>query len=286
MIPSTPLRQHIINEMGTLASIDPASEITKRRDFIARYLLASGARSLVLGISGGQDSTLAGRLCQLAIDKLNAQHKGSPQYAFYAIRLPYGIQADEEDAQKSLAFIAPTHTLTINIKSSTDATVETVNTALASLPSTELQVSDFNKGNIKARQRMIAQYAIAGQVGGLVVGTDHAAEAITGFYTKHGDGAADLLPLSGLSKRQGAALLKELGAPSSTWEKTPTADLEEDRPALPDEQALGVRYSEIDDYLEGRPIADDIAQHIENMWHKTQHKRNMPATDRDQWWKK
>src|SRR5699024_11966016 len=91
-------------------------------------------------------------------------------------------------------------------------------------------VSDFNKGNIKARQRMIAQYPLASETGTLVVGSDHAAEAITGFYTKFGDGAADLMPLVGLNKRQGAELLRYLGAPASTWEKVPTADLEEGRP--------------------------------------------------------
>ncbi|MDR6015069.1 NAD(+) synthase, partial [Escherichia coli] len=92
--------------------------------------------------------------------------------------------------------------------------------------------------------------AIAGEVGGLVVGTDHAAEAVTGFYTKHGDGAADLVPLAGLTKSQGAAILEYLGAPESTWKKVPTADLEEDRPALADETALGVTYKDIDGYLQ------------------------------------
>ena len=61
---------------------------------------------------------------------------------------------------------------------------------------------DFARGNVKARMRMIAQYEIAGLTGGLVLGTDHSAENITGFYTKHGDGACDLAPLFGLNKRQ------------------------------------------------------------------------------------
>ncbi|MBX4298572.1 NAD(+) synthase, partial [Mycobacterium tuberculosis] len=87
------------------------------------------------------------------------------------------------------------------------------------------KLSDFNKGNVKARTRMITQYAIAGQEGLLVIGTDHAAEAVTGFFTKYGDGGAGRLPLAGLSKRQGRSLLKELGADERLYLKVPTADL-------------------------------------------------------------
>ncbi|MBD4935857.1 ammonia-dependent NAD(+) synthetase, partial [Xanthomonas citri pv. citri] len=80
------------------------------------------------------------------------------------------------------------------------------------------------------RTRMIAQYAIGGQEGLLVLGTDHAAEAVTGFFTKYGDGGADLLPLTGLTKRQGRTLLKELGAPERLYLKEPTADLLDEKP--------------------------------------------------------
>ncbi|MCZ9337912.1 NAD(+) synthase, partial [Streptomyces sp. TRM76130] len=137
----------------------------------------------------------------------------------------------------------------------------------------ESRLRDFVRGNIKARERMVIQYAIAGQLGMLVVGTDHAAEAVTGFFTKYGDGGVDLTPLTGLTKRQGAALLKELGAPSSTWQKVPTADLEDDRPALPDEEALGLRYAEIDAYLEGEEVAPEVAAKVESAYLATRHKR-------------
>lgn len=96
-------------------------------------------------------------------------------YQFIAIRLPYGIQADEEDAQKALDFIKPDIALTINIKEAVDGQVRALNAA-------GVEITDFNKGNIKARQRMISQYAVAGQYAGAVIGTDHAAENITGFF--------------------------------------------------------------------------------------------------------
>lgn len=283
----TSLHQTIIAELGARPQIDPAEEVERRVSFIADYLRTTGARSLVLGISGGQDSTLAGRLCQLAVDALNAEDTENTEapYSFIAVRLPYGVQADEDDAQTALRFIQPSESLVVNIKDAADAAAAAVAEALG-----VDKISDFNKGNVKARQRMIAQYAIAGERRGLVVGTDHAAEAITGFFTKHGDGAADLVPLAGLSKRQGAALLQHLGAPESTWKKVPTADLEEDRPALPDEEALGVTYQQIDSYLESTDNGDDVdagaAETIEGLWTRSQHKRHLPVTPDDQWWRK
>ncbi len=97
---------------------------------------------------------------------------------------------------------------------------------------------------------MAAQYEVAGLLGGLVVGTDHSAENVTGFYTKWGDGACDLAPLFGLNKRQVRQLAAFLGASETLVRKAPTADLECDNPGLEDEVALGLSYDQIDDFLE------------------------------------
>ncbi|AFH52629.1 NH(3)-dependent NAD(+) synthetase [Corynebacterium pseudotuberculosis 267] len=273
------LRDTIKNRLRTRSAIDPAEEITARVDFLAQYLSASGARGFALGISGGQDSTLAGRLAQLAVEKLRKE--GYPA-EFWAIRLPYGVQADEEDARIALAFIRPDHSVTINIKPATDACAADVAQALGLET-----LNDFNKGNVKVRQRMIAQYALAGEKGLLVIGTDHAAENVTGFFTKFGDGAADILPLAGLSKRLGAQLLQALNAPDSTWLKVPTADLEEERPALPDEVALGVTYSDIDTYIEGSgEVSEKAAARIEHLWKIGEHKRHLPVEPGDTWWRR
>ena len=120
---------------------------------------------------------------------------------------------------------------------------------------------------------MIAQYKIAGLTEGLVVGTDHSAENITGFYTKFGDGACDLAPLFGLSKRQVRLLAKTLGAPELLVTKTPTADLECDRPRLADEDALGVSYDQIDDFLEGKDVSKEVEEKLIAIYLRTQHKR-------------
>ena len=271
------LQETIIQELGVKPVIDAQEEIRRSIDFLKRYLKKHPfLKTFVLGISGGQDSTLAGRLAQLAMEELRAE-TGDDSYKFIAVRLPYGVQADEADAQRALAFIQPDVSLVVNIKESADAMTVAVE-------GTGSSVSDFNKGNIKARCRMIAQYALAGSHSGAVIGTDHAAENITGFFTKFGDGGADILPLFRLNKRQGKQLLQELGADPALYEKIPTADLEEDKPGLADEVALGVTYEEIDDYLEGKTISLEAQATIENWWYKGQHKRHLPITVFDDFW--
>ena len=272
------LKKQIIEEMRVQPSIDPKIEIRKSVDFIKEYLKKySFIKTLVLGISGGQDSTLVGKLSQLAMTELR-EETGDNEYQFIAVRLPYGEQADEKDAMDAIEFIKADKIVKVNVKPGVDATVQT-------LEDSSTTVSDFVKGNIKARQRMIIQYAIAGSHKGAVVGTDHSAESVTGFYTKFGDGGTDINPIFRLNKRQGKALLKELEAPKHLYEKIPTADLEEDKPSLPDEKALGVTYDQIDDYLEGKEVPAEAAQKIESWFVKTEHKRHLPITIFDDFWK-
>ena len=271
-------KQIIIDEMRVLPKIDPGQEIARRVGFIQDQLLTSGCKALVLGISGGVDSSTCGRLAQLAVDGLN-QKNNTTEYQFVAVRLPYGVQQDEEDAQTSLNFIQPSKSLTVNIKAATDAINVRVCATLQDsgmLPSVD--AVDFAKGNVKARARMTSQYEIAGMLGGLVLGTDHSAENITGFYTKFGDGACDLAPLFGLSKRQVRLLAKTMGAPDSLVGKTPTADLECLSPQKEDEQVLGMSYDDIDDFLEGKEIDVEIAERLIGIYTKTQHKRLPIAT--------
>lgn len=268
------MRAEIMAEMKVQPTIDVNAEISRRVNFIKARLVAAHSRSLVLGISGGVDSSTCGRLCQLAVNELNEEHSTN-KYQFIAVRLPYGVQADEDEAQMAVDFIQPSKRMTVNIQPAADALHEQVLIAMTSsgdaLP--EQAQIDFIKGNVKARQRMVSQYEIAGFSQGLVVGTDHSAENITGFYTKFGDGACDLAPLFGLSKRQVRVLATALGAPAVLVEKAPTADLESDRPGLTDEEALGLSYNQIDDFLEGKPVSEEVEQKLIGIYLRTQHKR-------------
>ncbi|MFC9734380.1 ammonia-dependent NAD(+) synthetase [Streptomyces roseolus] len=264
-------QQQIARELQVPESFDPVAEIERRVAFLTERLTTTGLRSLVLGISGGVDSTTAGRLCQLAVERARA---AGHEATFYAMRLPYGVQADENDARTALDFIRPDQVLTVDVKAASDAALDAVRAAGVAFR--DAHHEDFVHGNIKARQRMIAQYAVAGAHDGLVVGTDHAAEAVSGFFTKFGDGAADLVPLTGLTKRRVRAVAAELGAPDSLVWKVPTADLETLDPGKPDEDALGVTYDDIDDFLEGKPVAEAAYASIVRRYELTEHKRQLP----------
>lgn len=263
----------IIKEMKVLPTIDANFEIRRRIDFIKTQLVNSGLTHLILGISGGVDSSTCGKLAQLAVDELNTS--SDMQYNFVAVRLPYNVQADESDAQLAIDFIQPSHCLTTNVKMGADGINDEVIKALSAneLLTAGKSKIDFSKGNVKARTRMVMQYHIAGILGGLVLGTDHSAENITGFFTKWGDGACDLAPLFGLSKRQVRQLAKQLGAPMLLIEKAPTADLEELSPGKKDEDALGISYDQLDDFLEGKEVSDAVQNQIIDIYIKTQHKR-------------
>ena len=273
------LQKEIIETLQVSPSIEPGIEVRDRVHFLKAYLKRYPfIKSLVLGISGGQDSTLAGKLAQMAISEMR-EETGDMSYQFIAIRLPYGKQNDEDDANKALDFIQADKEYVVNIKPAVDQLVAELK------DNSNLTIGDFNKGNMKARQRMVVQYAVAGEFNGAVLGTDHGAEAVTGFYTKFGDGAADLLPLSGLNKRQGRQMLAFLNADESLYLKVPTADLEENKPMIADEVALGVTYEAIDDYLEGKEVTKEAAETIENWYLKTMHKRHLPITQYDTFWK-
>lgn len=272
------LQQEIIQELLVAPTIDVKEEIRRSIEFMKDYLTKfSFFDSMVLGISGGQDSTLVGKLAQLAVDELN-EACGTNRYAFIAVRLPYGVQVDEVDCQDAIDFIQPTEVLTVNIRPSVDASIKALGEA-------GIVVTDFLKGNEKARERMKVQYSVAGMKQGFVLGTDHAAESLTGFYTKHGDGAADVMPIYRLNKRQGRALLKELGCPEHLKLKVPTADLEDDKPLLSDEDALGVTYDDIDDYLEGKKVKKEAAERLEYLYDLSRHKRRAPIHVFDTWWR-
>lgn len=270
-----PLQAKIIADLHVQPTIDPALEVRRSVDFLKNYLLQNPQyASYVIAVSGGQDSTLAGKLARLATQELTTET--GQTYQLIAIRQPYGQQLDEPDALAALAFIDADRVITTNIKTATDAMT-------LALRDSGLVVDDLSRGSIKPKMRMIAQYAVAREYQGVVIGTDHAAEAFAGFFTKYGDGGTDINPLWRLNKRQGRAMLQALAAPAALYEKIPTADLEDDRQQLPDEVALGVSYDVIDDYLEGQTVPTALAEKIEALYLASAHKRHEPVTIYDTW---
>ena len=267
------LQQTIIAALGVAPAFDADTEVRRRVAGLKDYLRQAGLGCYVLGISGGVDSLTAALLAQRACRELRAEGHAAQ---FVAVRLPYGVQADEADAGRAMAVIGADREITINIKAATDAMLDAAKAGGLAFDTPAQE--DFIRGNIKARERMIAQYALAGTLRGIVIGTDHAAEALMGFFTKFGDGAADMLPLAGLNKRRVRAVATALGAPADLVMKVPTADLEDQAPLRPDEAAYGVTYDEIDDFLEGKPIAASSRERILRFYNGSQHKRALPKS--------
>ncbi|MEF9897287.1 MAG: ammonia-dependent NAD(+) synthetase [Pseudomonas sp.] len=247
------------------------AEVARRVAFIKQCLNNARMKTLVLGISGGVDSLTAALLAQRAVNELRSE-TGDPGYCFIAVRLPYHVQQDEHDAQACLDVIQPDELHTVNIAPAVQALAKEVQALENGKPA----MVDFVVGNTKARMRMVAQYTIAGARQGLVIGTDHAAEAVMGFFTKFGDGSCDLAPLSGLVKNQVRAIARSFGAPESLVEKVPTADLEDLAPGKPDEASHGVTYEQIDAFLHGEPVSEEAFEIIKGTYEKTRHKREMP----------
>ena len=271
-------QQRIIHLLKVAPSYDAQGEIERRTAFLCEHLMRHRRKSLVLGISGGVDSLTAGFLSQAAVRQ--ARQRGHDAQ-FVAMRLPYGVQKDEEDAQRSLDAIRADVVMTVDIKPAVDAMMQALQAGGQKFDSPEQE--DFVKGNVKARQRMITQYAVAGAMHGMVIGTDHAAEALMGFFTKFGDGACDLTPLTGLNKRRVRGLAKVFGAPESLVFKVPTADLESLSPLKPDEAAFGITYDEIDDFLEGKPVSENAYNVILKQYRATAHKRELPIDPVSDW---
>lgn len=253
-------------------NFDAKVAVRKRIDYLKNFLKKTGLRAYVLGISGGVDSTTVGRMAQIACEELRAE---GYQAQFIAVRLPAGVQKDEADAQEAIRFINADKTLTVNIgEAATNLSIQGVDEFKKLGGELTDAQADFNKGNIKARLRMTAQYQIAAMYSGLVIGTDHFGEKVVAYFSKFGDGACDLVVLNGLNKRQVRLCAKELGAPSVLWSKAPTADLEELNPGKLDDEGFGFPYDVLDDFLEGKQVDDNIIHKIMVKYLQGAHKRD------------
>jgi len=268
------LKQESLDEFGVIPTeqFKPSLAIRSRVDYLKSFLLETGLKGFVLGISGGVDSSTVGRLCQIACEELRNE---GYQAQFIAMRLPAGVQLDEADAQEAIKFINADKTITVNIgEAASNISLQGVEQfkLVEGYALNDYQI-DFNKGNIKARLRMLSQYQVAAMYNAAVIGTDHNTEGVCGFWTKWGDGACDLIVLNGVNKRQVRLMAKELGAPEFLWSKVATADLEELSPQKTDETALCIDYNILDNFLEGKDICKETEIKILNQYKITQHKR-------------
>ncbi|MBU5443324.1 ammonia-dependent NAD(+) synthetase [Paenibacillus sp. MSJ-34] len=262
------LQQEIIARLSVKPEIRPEEEVRRRVDFLKDYVRSSGTTGLLIAISGGLDSAVAAGLCKLATDELSAET--GRDYMTLGVFQPYGTQSDIADSYAVAKAFDLKHTVETNIEDAVNEIALETEYAFKSM-NIHRHLSVPGKGNVKARVRMVVQYALAFDLNLLVVGTDHASEALTGFYTKWGDGAVDITPLSSLNKRQVKQLAEHLGVPRSVIDKAPTAGLWEGQT---DEGELGVTYEDNSDYLEGKEISPEAREKIEKHYLKTEHKRS------------
>lgn len=245
-----------------------ATNASDLADWIRQQVTAASARGLVFGLSGGLDSAVVARLCQMA----------APSNVVAAILPLHSDPRDERDAelvvqQFGLAVVR------IDLAPAYDHLVNDLKTLFLQLPRDQAPVEHsadvkarLPLANIKPRLRMSALYFIANSLNYLVVGTGNRSELTIGYFTKYGDGGADLLPLGRLLKSEVRELAADLEIPQSIIDKAPSAGL---WAGQTDEDEMGFAYSDLERYLTNGPegVAPALAMRIERLMRSTEHKR-------------
>ena len=236
-----------------------------------RQLAATGARGFVVGLSGGLDSAVVARLAQLA----------APGSVIAAILPVHRDPKDESDAGIVARHFSLT-TVRVDLSAAYDTTIAAAQAALLALPeqtrgpkpSDPIRVR-LPLANVKPRLRMTTLYFLANSLDYLVAGTGNRSELSIGYFTKHGDGAADLLPIGHLVKSEVRALARELNVPSAVIERTPSAGL---WIGQSDEEEMGFTYADLERYLEEGPqgVSPALAMKIERLTRSGDHKRALP----------
>lgn len=221
------------------------------QSFLKDYLENSGCKSYILGLSGGVDSSLVAALARKAV--------GKDKLFCYSIDIDSNPK-DIEDAKRVAK------QLDVNLK--VVHLSDTYHSYLKDLDGEDFQ--RLSKSNLKVRMRMCALFAYAQEHSGLVLGTDNWDERYVGYFTKYGDGAADLLPIVHLTKQEVRESSKILGISEDLYNRVPTAGLFEGQT---DEGEMGVSYKDLDDYLLGKEVNSAAKARIEHLHKISEHKR-------------
>lgn len=216
---------------------------------------------LIVGLSGGLDSAVVAHLIKRAY----------PEDSLAVIMPIYSNPVDIDHAYQVVESSGIRHTR-VDLTKSHELMMETIKSAT---PAGEWQENNAQiaDANLRARLRMGTLYTMATNYHYLVVGTDNAAEWLTGYFTKYGDGGVDIQPIIDLTKREVQELAEYLGVPNEIIHKKPSADL---WTGQTDEDEMGTSYDMIDDYLDGIEIPETDKGIIEAMQKRTEHKRHMP----------
>ena len=238
-----------------------------------RQAQAAGARGFVVGLSGGVDSAVVARLCQLAL----------PDHALGVMMPCHSDPCDAADA-RLLAEHFSLPAIQVDLETTYDTLVGQARAAVAATPPelvedgpSDDQRSRLPPANVKPRLRMTALYFVANSLNHLVAGTGNRSEIAIGYYTKYGDGGVDLLPIGGLLKSEVRALARELHVPDAIIDKAPSAGL---WLGQTDEGEMGFTYDDLERYLTDGPgtVAPAVATRIDRLIRASAHKRVLPPT--------
>ncbi len=222
----------------------------------------ANANGLIVGISGGLDSAVVAHLIRRAF----------PENSLGIIMPCKSDPQDVEDALKAAESTGINH-YTIDLTETHRVLFSTIEKQLKEKNEWNEEKARINDANMRARLRMTTLYSVAANFGYLVAGTDNKAEWYTGYFTKYGDGGADLLPLIHLTKGEVREMAVELGVPEEIIHKAPSAGLWEGQT---DEEEMGTTYDKIDKFLKGETIPEKDRKIIERMHKDSEHKRNLP----------
>lgn len=243
--------------------MDVSQSIEKRVEWIRKILSDSGAKGIIYGNSGGKDCTLVGALCKLATPNVlgvimpcqSSQNYGSDRDDALRAGKHFGIEQIE-----------------IDLSQTKQALLDALGDRLAENNAGESNLK-MASVNINPRLRMTTLYALGQARGYLVAGTGNLDEATLGYFTKWGDGAHDFNPIADLTVGEIYEHLRYLNAPITIIEKAPSAGLYQGQT---DESELGIKYSDVDKYLRGGEIPDDVRAKIESAKRRSAHKLRMP----------
>ena len=221
--------------------------------FLKEYLANSHQDGYVLGLSGGVDSSLVAALAKTAVGKDKLM----------CIMMPIDSHPDDLNDAKKVAEALDLRYIVLDGS-------ESYHASLKEFEKQGIELDKMSKSNLKVRIRMTLLYAYGQAHRYLVLGTDNMDERYTGYFTKYGDGAADVLPIVYLTKAEVVEAAKRKGVPSFLAERTPSAGLFEGQT---DEKEMGVTYQDLDKYLLGGEVDEKVKERIEYLHRVSQHKR-------------
>ena len=222
----------------------------------------AGVKGMLVGVSGGIDSAVVACLIKKA-------------YPINSLGVILPIKNNDQDLKdaEDLIHSCGIQKLSVDLTAENESILKKVQVTMSDMYRKENE--RMTDANMRARLRMTTLYTIANNLNYMVVGTDNAAEILTGYFTKYGDGGVDILPLANLLKSEVYEWAKYLGVPESIINKAPSAGLWDGQT---DESEMGTSYNCIDAYLKGEKIPEKDQRIIERMNRATEHKRKTPPT--------